>query len=291
MSGPDTEMMDRQAPVFLDGPVGTELEARGIETTLPLWSASAIRDAPEVLAAIHADYARAGAVVHTTNTFRTTRRVLGDEYRSYLRDAVAIARDAIHPGHRLAGSIAPLEDCYRPDDSPLAKGESPGSVIAEHREKAEALAEEGCDVLLCETFPRLDEARLALRAARKTGLPAWVSICPGPDGALLSAAEVKEAARILQGEGAEAILVNCVSSARALGFVKAIAEVCALPIGAYANAGEPNPQSGWTSATSFAPEEALAHARDWQAAGASIFGACCGMTPDHLRALVRGVKV
>ena len=41
--------------VLLDGPVGTELSRRGVETPLPLWTAAAIEQAPDVLAAIHAD--------------------------------------------------------------------------------------------------------------------------------------------------------------------------------------------------------------------------------------------
>ena len=54
---------------LLDGPMGTELAARGVMTELPLWSAAAIDAAPEVIAAIHRDYADAGATVHTANTF------------------------------------------------------------------------------------------------------------------------------------------------------------------------------------------------------------------------------
>ena len=49
--------------VLLDGPVGTELAARGVATPPPLWSAAAIDAAPDVLAAIHRDYAAAGATV------------------------------------------------------------------------------------------------------------------------------------------------------------------------------------------------------------------------------------
>ena len=60
--------------VILDGPMGTELLARGVPTPTPGWSAHALDAAPEVVASIHRDYAAAGAVVHTTNTFRTKSR-------------------------------------------------------------------------------------------------------------------------------------------------------------------------------------------------------------------------
>src|SRR5262245_12037015 len=99
----------------LDGPVGTELAARGVPTPAPLWSAWALVHAPEVVADIHRDYAAAGATVHTTNTFRTKRRSAPANWEELARKAVAIVRGTVPQGHRVAGSIAPLEDCYRPD--------------------------------------------------------------------------------------------------------------------------------------------------------------------------------
>ena len=64
------------APILLDGATGTELEARGIEAGLPLWSSHALLHAPEAVEAIHRDYALAGAEILTANTFRTQERVL-----------------------------------------------------------------------------------------------------------------------------------------------------------------------------------------------------------------------
>ena len=106
------------AMVILDGPVGTELNARGVRTELPLWSAAANETHPEVVSAIHRDYAGAGATVHTTNTFRTRRRLMPGRWRELTTRAVELARGAVPRSHRVAGSIAPLEDCYRPDLSP-----------------------------------------------------------------------------------------------------------------------------------------------------------------------------
>src|SRR5260221_10197622 len=109
--------MSTTAMVILDGPIGTELAARGVAIPAPMWSARAIADAPAVLADIHRAYAAAGATVHTAATFRTTRRAAGEGWEALARRAVAITREAA-PRHRVAGSVAPLEDCYRPDLSP-----------------------------------------------------------------------------------------------------------------------------------------------------------------------------
>jgi len=77
---------------ILDGPLGTELNRRGVGTKLPMWSAGAIKSAPEIIHAIHADYARAGATVHTANTFRTKARNVGNSWEGLARQAVRLAR-------------------------------------------------------------------------------------------------------------------------------------------------------------------------------------------------------
>src|SRR5512147_2343807 len=101
-----TARLVRGEVVILDGAMGTELDRRGVATPLPLWSARALLDAPEVVLAIHEDYIRAGADVVTTNTFRTTARTLRraglepDEGERLTRLAVELARDARSRAHR-----------------------------------------------------------------------------------------------------------------------------------------------------------------------------------------------
>ena len=85
-------------PILLDGPVGTELDRRGVDTSLPLWSARALLEAPEVLRQIYRDYREAGAEVLTANTFRTHARNLAPaeldrEAASLTLEAVEIARE------------------------------------------------------------------------------------------------------------------------------------------------------------------------------------------------------
>ncbi|MDQ3035401.1 MAG: homocysteine S-methyltransferase family protein, partial [Myxococcota bacterium] len=155
----------RSPITILDGPLGSELDRRGVPTPLPRWSAGAIDAAPDVIAAIHRDYARAGASVATACTFRTTRRAVGDDWERLARRAVELARASVLPGHRVAGSIAPLEDCYRPELSPGARSR------VEHRELARTLADAGVDLLLCETFPHVGEALVAVEEAARTGVP------------------------------------------------------------------------------------------------------------------------
>src|SRR5258707_8830056 len=112
-------------PILLDGATGTELNRRGVSTDLPLWSAGALLDAPATLRQIHRDYLLAGAEIVTANTFRTHRRSLarggyGDSAAELTRLAVELARAAVGEGALappayVAGSLAPLEDCYSPE--------------------------------------------------------------------------------------------------------------------------------------------------------------------------------
>jgi S-methylmethionine-dependent homocysteine/selenocysteine methylase len=262
---------------ILDGPMGTELAARGVPTPAPRWSAEALDSAPEVVAAIHRAYAAAGATVHTSNTFRTRRRQIPDRWEELARRAVGIARAAVPVGHRVAGSIAPIEDCYRPDLSPA-------DPRPEHRELAQALADAGVDLLLCETFPHVGEALVAVEEAVRTGLPTWVAFTAGPDATLLTPTAMVEGAREAVRRGASAVLVNCTPATATLRYVERLAGL-GVPFGAYANAGSTADGIGWNSAGA---ESALAYARlaaTWEAAGATLIGSCCGTGPAHVRAL------
>src|SRR5688572_28575025 len=112
--------------ILLDGAMGTELERLGVPTALPLWSAQAVLDAPDRVRDVHEEYAQAGADILTAATFRTTPRSLakaglkGDpekESEALTARAVTLAREArtrAASGRdvRIAGALAPPEDCY-----------------------------------------------------------------------------------------------------------------------------------------------------------------------------------
>lgn len=262
--------------VILDGPIGTELGRLGLDLHQQGWSAAAAEQHPELLAQIHRDYARAGATVHTANTFRTTMRAAGSAWQGWLNRSVEIARASVPEDHRVAGSIAPLEDCYEPERSP----ENPRD---EHRQMANALATAGVDLILCETFPHTREARIAVEESVATGLETWVAFTAGPSGNLLSPADLNAGARAALEAGASAVMVNCVAASRTLPFVQALAEL-GVPFGAYANAGSMD--GGWTWGTDDADAPAyLDHARQWVAAGATLIGSCCGTGPDTIALL------
>jgi len=264
--------------IVLDGPMGTELSARGVATPEPGWSAHALESAPEIVRAIHADYVRSGAAVLRTNTFRAQPRIFPERWRGLVAKAVVLARSAASgSGARVAGSIAPVFDCYRPDLSPPSSQSRPA-----HAALARALAAEGVDLLVCETFPHGGEAAVAVEEAAKTGLETWAALTAGPDGSLMSPDAMERAGRECVSAGARAVLVCCTGATITLPYVDRLARI-GVPFGAYANAGDAAEGLGWGAPG--AAERYAELARTWVSAGASIVGSCCGTSPAHIAAL------
>jgi S-methylmethionine-dependent homocysteine/selenocysteine methylase len=269
--------------------MGTELQRRGADTRLPLWSARALVEAPDFVSAIHRDEVMAGADVLTANTFRTHRRTLekegsGERSRVLTAFAVALARDAAaQSGGEMfvAGSLAPLEDCYRPDLVP-----DHAALEREHREQAESLAAAGVDLILLETHNMVRELAAAARAAKNTGLPFIASMVTDGSGRLLSGEPIADAVRALEPLRPEAISINCVPAAR-LGsdLARLAAAAPGVPLAAYGNLGLPADDLGWSFTEDLSPETYAAHAQQWLSLGARLVGGCCGTTPAHTEAL------
>ena len=289
MNGPLAARLASGKPVLLDGAMGTELDRRGVRTYLPLWSALGLIERPEVVREIHRDYAAAGAEILTTNTFRTTRRTIiragrdPDEVNELNKLAVRIAREGATEAGRevlVAGSIAPLEDCYSPDLSP-----DPETAFLEHREQAALLVAAGADFLMIETMPLVAEAEAAARAALETGLEVTVGFVLGDDGRLLSGESLASAVEILGRFSIAAFFVNCSAPAMISKGIAELRGLTAHPVGGYANLGTVEETVGWSADESFTGERYAAGAQAWLETGARIVGGCCGTRPEHIAAL------
>ena len=81
-------------PLLLDAAMGSDLDRRGLPTSLPLWSAVGLLERPDLVRLIHLENLLAGADIITTDTFRTTARTLGkaglDPARARDLDALAV---------------------------------------------------------------------------------------------------------------------------------------------------------------------------------------------------------
>jgi S-methylmethionine-dependent homocysteine/selenocysteine methylase len=279
----------RAPPLVLDGALGTELERRGVSTGLPLWSARALWEAPDVVRAIHADAVRAGAEALTADTFRTQRRTLaragrGERAAELTRLAVALARDAAGRATYVLGSVAPLEDCYRPDLVPAED-----ALAREHAEHAEHLAGAGADALWIETMNTVREAAAAARAASATGLPFAASFVCDARARLLSGEPLAAALDAVAGARPLAVSVNCLAPGALPANLKVLA-ASGLPFGVYPNLGVPDPVRGFAPSDDLGPEAFGAEARRWIAAGAAFVGGCCGTRAEHVAALAEAAR-
>jgi S-methylmethionine-dependent homocysteine/selenocysteine methylase len=283
--------LNRGELIVLDGALGTELERRGVSTPLPLWSAQALLDAPDTIRAIHEDYVAAGADIITANTFRTTPRTLAKAGRAAEAErlvelAVGLAREAAvrTRGARdvlVAGALAPLEDCYRPDLAP-----EPRVAEREHAEQAVRLARQGVDLILIETMNSSAEAKAALRGAKAAGVPVLVSFICKSAREIWNGEVLADAVRAVEPFKPDAILVNCVPPGDVADCLGEMSRATRLPLGCYPNAGEPNMAEGtWRFDPAWTPERFAEAAAGWVARGAQIVGGCCGVGPDHIRAL------
>ena len=286
--GPLHQRLKEQSLLILDGAMGTELQRRGVDTGLPLWSANALMSHPETILQIHKDYIEAGADIITTNTFRTTRRTmkranLPDRSAQLTKQATELARQArdAFPDRTIliAGSIAPLEDCYRPDLVP-----SDGELSSEHTELAERLAVGGVDFLLLETMNTIREAHAACKAAKATGKDVVVSFICKTTGELYSGEPLGQAIKTLEELSPAAFSINCVSPRFLGSIVTDLKSHTALPIAVYGNVGIPeSEQHGWEFTHDISEEQYAAHSKEWSRIGASIIGGCCGTTPEYIR--------
>src|SRR5579862_2440501 len=144
-----------------DGAYGTEFLRRGCLPGRPLDELNLTH--PQLVLALHQEYREAGSELTKTNTFlangfRLQPHGLGDRVREINRAGVRLARQAAGGGF-VAGIVGPLTECPREERAGY------------YREQCEALAEEGCDVLVLETFTEVSDLLAAVEVAKGSGLP------------------------------------------------------------------------------------------------------------------------
>jgi len=271
--------------LILDGAWGTELQARGLASGTNPDSWNLIH--PDRVEEVARAYAEAGSQIILTNTFRANAVAMSNASESELgeinRAGVAISRRAA-PGVPVFASIGPTGKM-------LVSGEvGRDEMSAAFRAQARSLAHAGADALLVETMSDLEEARLAVEAARQTGLPVIVSFAfdsgKNKDRTMMGATPEAVAAA-MEEAGAAAVGANCgVGIERVVPICQRLHAATSLPIWIKPNAGLPcidgTSLHYETTAEFFASH--LVALRD---AGASFLGACCGSTPEFIRTLVK----
>lgn len=268
-----------------DGAWGTQLQLRGLQsgTTPDTWN---LTHADQVEFVARA-YAEAGSQVILTNTFRANAVAMHD---CSAADLDAINRAGVAISKRGAGKQALVFASIGPTGKILMSGEVTAEQVSDaFKAQAQSLASAGADALLIETMSEIEEARLAVEAARRTGLPVLASFAfdsgKNKDRTMMGATPETVAAAMVEA-GADAVGANCgVGVELSVPICARLHAACELPIWIKPNAGLPTIEGSKihyaTSAEYFA-----SHFTELAEAGASFVGACCGSTPEFIRALV-----
>ena len=295
---------------LLDGGMGQELVRRAGGVATPLWATQALLDDPSVVAAVHQDFAAAGASMATTNTYAVHRdRLKGGTSNHYAADGVELpdledqmpalyeaaigAAQTVKSAGRIAGAIGPLGASYRADLLP------PHDEAVERFAEVAQLLAPHVDVILYETVPSLDAAKAALEAGRKTDRPIWLAFtADDTNGHLLRSGEpVAEAAKIAA--DADAALINCSIPEVVADGLDALS-TCGKPFGAYANgftriteafiSGGSTTDASLTARTDLTPEIYADYAMGWVDQGATIVGGCCEVSPAHIAEIAQRLR-
>lgn len=287
------------APLLVDGGLGTYLEAQGHDISGPLWSARVLRENPALIESAHVDFFTAGAQVATTVSYQVTFDVLGEEAEALLRRSVAVARaagsvavdkSATHGDLLVAASIGPYgAGPGKGTDYDGAYDLSPGELQRWHARRVAVLADTDADFLLAETIPNVEEAAALLELLEAQPKPFALSITGAiaADPAKLS--QVIELAN--QSPRLGALGVNCVSPSRALAVVAKLRAGTDKPLLARPNSGEVWDFSAhdWQPAPAGAmrlPEAAS----KLRAAGVNVLGGCCRVGPAEIRQVRRAIS-
>lgn len=275
-------IFDRSRYVFLDGGMGTQLQKRGLKPGQK--PELAALEKPEVLTAIHAEYAAAGADLLLANTFgANARKLAGTGYtvQQVVTASLDCARKAAQPSGALVGlDIGPLGELLAPAGTlPFEE------AYASFAEIVRAGVQGKADFVFLETMTDLYELKAAILAAKEnSNLPVFVSMSFESRGRTFTGCTVESYGVTAAGLGADAIGINCsLGPAEILPFAQRLCRTVPahIPVFVKPNSGLPNPDGSYNlDADEFAREM-----QAYASIGISMVGGCCGTTPDYIAKL------
>jgi len=287
---------------ILDGGMGVELQRRGITEPTALWSAQALIDDPDGVVQTHLDYITAGARMIITNSYSTVPSYLQSAnlesaYVELTAFAGELARRAVTESRvdvRVAGSLPPLSESYRPDLVPPNDQARP--IYAN---MAQAL-EPNVDLFICETMSSAREGRNAVieakQAAADRHLPVYISwtLNENPGGGLRSGESIPKAFDAVADLDIDGFLFNCTYPEAIEAGLKMLTPMTDKPIGGYPN--RYHVPEGWTLGQEVSERSEHLSTRLFVEgatrafeAGATIYGGCCAVGPDDIAALAEAV--
>lgn len=286
-------VLESSGYMITDGAMGTVLFSSGLDQGDPpeLWNV----DHPERVAAVHQAYFDAGAQVMLTNTFG------GNRYRLMLHNSQDRVEEVNH-----AAAVILREVVTKNGDKALVAGDigPSGQVLTPYGElsfqeakegftqQAEALISGGVDLIWIETMSDLEEVRAAVEGTRQISadIPIVTTMTFDTHGHTMMGVSPEQALETLSSLGPEALGGNCGNGPdEIIEVIQKMHQVDPdLTLVAKANAGIPELVGG-KPVYRASPATMADYAVNSYQAGARIIGACCGSTPDHIKAIAQAL--
>jgi 5-methyltetrahydrofolate--homocysteine methyltransferase len=276
-----------------DGAWGTFLQQKGLKPgeCPELWNI----DHPIDVQAIAQDYIDAGSDMIETNSFGSSsvklqNYGLADRTREINVAAAQISRNAAGKDKSVLGSIGPTGKILMMGD--ITEEE----LYNIFNEQAMALEKGGADAIIVETMSDLDEARIAVSAAKEN--TKCLIICTMTfektvtnEYRTMMGISPTDMIDVLINAGASIIGSNCGNGSK--GMVEIVKEIRLhnkeIPIMVQANAGLPLLIDDRTVYPE-KPDEMASFVNALIEAGANIIGGCCGTTPLHIKKISEIIK-
>ena len=288
---------------MLDGGLATTLETRGCDLNDSLWSAKALLESPDLIEAVHTSFLGCGADCIATVSYQATvagfvaRGLSEADARVLIRSSADIAcrardefwADEANRKARLrpivAASVGPY-GAYLADGSEYRGdyGMDEDALSGFHRDRWDVLSQSSVDLMACETIPSFPEARVLLGLVESSDRWAWLSFTCRDDHHISDGTPIVEVVRACDlVNRVAAVGVNCVSPALVAGLVSEIRRATDKPIVVYPNSGEvyDADRKRWTGQA----EPGDWALDEWKAAGVALFGGCCRVMPEAIRAM------
>lgn len=275
-----TRLLCQGSPVLLDGAMGTQLLARGLNPGRCPEALNLTRGGD--IAAIHIDYLNAGAQIIYANTFGASEQKLSEQGLDFKRVAAAgveIARRAAAP----YGALAALDVGPTGRMIDLSDGAAFEFAYDQFARLMRVGEEAGADLIVIETMTSLAEMRAAVLAAKEnTRLSVLATMSFERDGRTFTGCPVEAMALTLEGLGVDALGLNCSLGPDLMAdTARRLLAATSLSVAFKPNAGMPGADGRYA----MGPEEFARHMRELSGMGAALLGGCCGTSPAYIAAL------
>ena len=286
---------------ILDGGMGQELLARGMEPNGTLWSANALLQEKyhKLLLDTHLDFIKAGAEVIVTTTFTTRKTRLKDnnvenkfEYLNNKAGEIALEAKKLHPTTLIAGGLPPQYLTYEAD----TRSEN---EIKENFYSQAKILNQYIDFFYLDVLSSIKEIKIAIDCIKEFQKPYLIGAHISEGTSLPSGEKISEIVKSIKHEKLLGLILSCISpenyelnlnEIKSLGIpfgfkLNAFIKTNPKPnyTGAYNNSKTGNPNEFLGQRKDLTPEKMAEIAKKFKDAGATILGGCCETRPSHIK--------